>query len=148
MFSPNMLNSKTVLNVFIKIVNECNCKPNKLWVDQGREFYNKFMQEWLDNNDMLMYSTHNEGNLVVNEKFIKRLKTKIYKKMTANNSKSYLSYLNILVNQYNNNYRHSIGKKLVNAEYSVLTEKIETNPKASKLKVNFRVRTITMVIIL
>ena len=148
MFSPNMLNGKTVLNVFIKIVNECNCKPNKLWVDQGREFYNKFMQEWLDNNDMLMYSTHNEGNLVVNEKFIKRLKTKIYKKMTANNSKSYLSYLNILVNQYNNNYRHSIGKKLVNAEYSVLTEKIETNPKASKLKVNFRVRTITMVIIL
>ena len=148
MFSPNMLNGKTVLNVFIKIVNECNCKPNKLWVDQGREFYNKFMQEWLDNNDMLMYSTHNEGNLVVNEKFIKRLKTKIYKKMTANNSKSYLSYLNILVNQYNNTYRHSIGKKLVNAEYSVLTEKIETNPKASKLKVNFRVRTITMVIIL
>ena len=148
MFSPNMLNGKTVLNVFIKIVNECNCKPNKLWVDQGREFYNKFMQEWLDNNNMLMYSTHNEGNLVVNEKFIKRLKTKIYKKMTANNSKSYLSYLNILVNQYNNNYRHSIGKKLVNAEYSVLTEKIETNPKASKLKVNFRVRTITMVIIL
>ena len=148
MFSPNMLNGKTVLNVFIKIVNECNCKPNKLWVDQGREFCNKFMQEWLDNNDMLMYSTHNEGNLVVNEKFIKRLKTKIYKKMTANNSKSYLSYLNILVNQYNNTYRHSIGKKLVNAEYSVLTEKIETNPKASKLKVNFRVRTITMVIIL
>ena len=27
-----------------------------LWVDQGREFYNKLMQEWLDNNDILMYS--------------------------------------------------------------------------------------------
>ena len=68
--------------------------------------------------------------------------------MTANDSKSYLSYLNILVNQYNNTYRHSVGKKLVNAKYSVLTEKIETNPKASELKVNFRGRTITMVIIL
>ena len=32
---------KTVLNAFIKIVNESNRKPNKLWVDQGREFYNK-----------------------------------------------------------------------------------------------------------
>ena len=32
---------KTVLNAFIKIVNECNRKPNKLWMDQGREFYNK-----------------------------------------------------------------------------------------------------------
>ena len=46
---------KTVLNVFIKIVNESNRKPNKLWVDQGTEFYNKLMQEWLDNNDILMY---------------------------------------------------------------------------------------------
>ena len=36
-------NGKTVLNAFMKIVNESNCKPNKLWVDQGREFYNKLM---------------------------------------------------------------------------------------------------------
>ena len=43
---------KTVLNAFIKIVNESNRKPNKLWVDQEREFYNKPMQEWLDNNDI------------------------------------------------------------------------------------------------
>ena len=27
---------KTVLNVFIEIVNESNRKPNKLWVDQGK----------------------------------------------------------------------------------------------------------------
>ena len=36
---------KTVLNAFIEIVSESNCKLNKLWVDQGREFYNKLMQE-------------------------------------------------------------------------------------------------------
>ena len=34
--------------------------PNKLWVDQRREFYNKLMQEWLDSNEILIYSTHNE----------------------------------------------------------------------------------------
>ena len=71
---------KTVLNAFIEIVNESNRKPNKLWVDQGREFYNKLMQEWLDNNDILMYSTHNEGKSVIGERFIKTLKSKIYKK--------------------------------------------------------------------
>ena len=38
------------------------------------------MQEWLDNNDILMYSTHNEGNSVIAERFIKTLKAKIYKK--------------------------------------------------------------------
>ena len=32
---------KTVLNAFIEIVNESYSKPNKLWVDQGREFYKK-----------------------------------------------------------------------------------------------------------
>ena len=72
--------SKTVLNAFIEIVNESNHKPNKLWVDQGRGFYNKLMQEWLENNDILMYSTHNEGTSVIAERFIKTLKAKIYKK--------------------------------------------------------------------
>ena len=65
------------------------------------------MQEWLTNNDILMYSTHNEGKSVIGERFIKTLKTK----MTANDSKFYLSYLNKLVDQYNNTYHHSINKK-------------------------------------
>ena len=30
-------------NAFIEIVHKSNRKPNKLWVDQGREFYNKIM---------------------------------------------------------------------------------------------------------
>ena len=106
---------KTVLNAFIKIVNESNRKPNKLWVDQGREFYNKLMQEWLDNNDILLYLTHNEVKSVIGKRFTRTLKAKIYKKMLANNSKSYLAYLNKLV-------------------------EIETNPKAPKFKVNNRVR--------
>ena len=38
------------------------------------------MQEWLDNNDILMYFTHNEGKSVIAERFIKTLKSKIYKK--------------------------------------------------------------------
>ena len=36
---------KTILNAFIEIVNEYNRKPNKLWVDRGREFCNKIMQD-------------------------------------------------------------------------------------------------------
>ena len=56
---------KTVVNTFMSlIVNESNGKPNKLWVDQGRELYNKLMQKWLYNNDILMDSTHNEGKSV------------------------------------------------------------------------------------
>ena len=90
---------ETVLNAFIKIVNEYNCKPNKLWVDQEREYYNKHMQEWLANNGILMYSTHSEGKSVIAERFIKTLKSKIYKRMTANDSNSYLPHLNKLIDQ-------------------------------------------------
>ena len=60
--------------------------------------------------------------------------------MATNDSKSYLSYLNKFVNQYNNTYHHSINKKSINADYSALTENIETNPKAPKFKVTDRVR--------
>ena len=46
-----------------------------------------------------MYLTHNEGKSVIAEGFITTLKAKIYKKMTANDSKSYFSYLDKLVDQ-------------------------------------------------
>ena len=68
------------------------------------------MQGWLDNNDNLMYCTHNEGKSLVTERFTTTLKAKIYKKMTANDSKSYLSYFNKLVDQYNNTYHLSINR--------------------------------------
>ena len=60
--------------------------------------------------------------------------------MTANDSKSYLSYLSKLVDQYSNTYHYYINKEPINADYSALTEKIETNPKVPKFKVNDRVR--------
>ena len=62
--------------------------------------------------------------------------------MTAKDSKSHLPYLNKLVNQYNNTYHHSIGKRIVSADYSALTENIDTNPKALKFKVNDRINPI------
>ena len=67
-----------------------------------------------------MYSTHNEGKSLVAEKM---------KTMTANDSKSCLGYLNKLLDQYNNTYHHSINKKPIDADYSALTEKIESSHK-------------------
>ena len=70
--------SEIVLNGFIEIVNKYKCQPNKSWLDQARYFYNSPMQKWLD--DILRYSTRNEGNSVAPERFIKTLKGKIYTK--------------------------------------------------------------------
>ena len=98
------------------------------------------MQKWLDNNDILIYSTQNGSKSVIAERFIKTLKYKIYKKITANDNKSYLLYLNKLTDQYNNTYHHSSSKKPISADYSGLTEKIKTNYKVPKFKVNDRVK--------
>ena len=92
MFLSNMLGlnlwkikkGKTVFNGFIKIVNESNRNTNESWVDQGKQLYNWFMQKWLDNNDILRYSTYNEGTSVTTKRFIKTSKTRIYVKMTTN----------------------------------------------------------------
>ena len=64
-----------------------------------------------------MYTTHNEGKSVTAKRFIKTLKAKIYEKVTANDSKSYLPYLNKLVDQYNNTCHNSINKKSINVNY-------------------------------
>ena len=104
------------------------------------EFYNTLMPEWLENNDIFIFLTYNEGKSVITERFIKTLKAKIYKKTTANDSKTYLSYLNKMIDQYNNTYHHSINKKPINADYSALTEPNETNSKVPKFKVNDEVR--------
>ena len=65
--------AKTVLHGFTEIVNKFKRKPNKLWDDQGKKNYNSFMQNWLDDNNILIYSTHNEGKSIVAERFIKTL---------------------------------------------------------------------------
>ena len=59
--------------------------------------------------------------------------------MTADDSKSYLDYLNKLIDQYNNTYHCSIDKKPVDVYCSALTKEIESRHKAPKFKVVDRV---------
>ena len=60
-------------SAFNKIIKQSNRKPNKIWVDQGGEFYNCDFKKWLSSNDIIMYSTFNEGKPVVAERFIRTL---------------------------------------------------------------------------
>ena len=82
----------SVLNAFDKIIKQYNRKPNKIWVDQGREFYNNFFKKWLSYNDIIMYSTYNEGKSVVAERFIRTLKNKLYKHMTATGKNEFMMF--------------------------------------------------------
>ena len=77
-------------------------KPNKIWVDKGSEFYNSSFKKWLKDNDIEMYSTHNEGKSVVAERFIRTLKNKICKDMTSMSKNVHIDKLDDTVNEHNN----------------------------------------------
>ena len=68
----------SIVDAFQKILDDSNRKPNKIWVDKGSEFYNSFFKKWLKDNDIEMYLIHKEGKPVVDERFIRTLKTNIY----------------------------------------------------------------------
>ena len=64
----------SIVNAFQNIFKKSNRKPNKIWVDKGSEFYNSSFKKWLHDNDIVMYSTQNEGKSVATERFIRTLK--------------------------------------------------------------------------
>ena len=80
-----------------------------------------------------MYSIHNEGKSVVAEGFIKTLKTKIYKYMTAMSKNVYIDKLDDIVNEYKNTYHRTIKMKPVdvkdNTYIDFKKEVIDKDPK-------------------
>ena len=69
--------------LFKKILKESNRKPNEIWVDKGSQFYNNYFKKRLKDNDIEMYQIHNEEKSVIAERFIRTLKSKIFKHMIA-----------------------------------------------------------------
>ena len=101
----------SIVNAFDKVIKQSNRKPNKIWVDQGGEFYNNVFEKWLSDNDINMYSTYNESKSVVAKRFIRTLKNKLYKHMTATGKNVYYDVLDDVVNKYNNTKHSTIKMK-------------------------------------
>ena len=79
-----------------------------MWVDKGGEFYNRSTKSSLQNNDIEVYSTHNEQKSVVAERFIITLKNKVYKCMTSVSKNVCIDKLDDIVNKYNNTYHSTM----------------------------------------
>ena len=135
-------NGISIVKAFQIILKQSNSrKPNKIWVDKGSEFYNASFKKWLRDNDIVMYSTHNKGKSVVAERFIRTLKSKIYKYMTLISKNVYINKLDDIVNEYNNTYHTTIKMKPIDVKDNayINTDK-EINYKDPKFKVGDRVR--------
>ena len=131
----------SIVNAFQSLLDDSKRKPNKIWVDKGSEFYNRSMKSWLQNNDIVMYSIHNERKSVVAERFIKTLKNKIYKYMTSISKKVYIDKLDDIVNEYNNTYHRTIKIKPTDVKNNTyINIGKEVNDKDPKFKVGDHVK--------
>ena len=97
-----------------------------------------------------MYSTYNEGKSVVAERFIRTLKYKLYKHMTATSKNVYYDVLGNVINKYNNT-KHStikvkpidVGDDTKKSSAIARNKRVyidEHNEKDSRFKVGDRVR--------
>ena len=131
----------SIVTAFQSILKQSNRKPDKIWVDKGSEFYNASFKKWLQDNYIVVYSTHNEGKSVVAERFTRTLKSKIYKHMTSISKNVYIDKLDDIVDECNNTYHTTIKMKPIDVKDNtyINTDK-ETNDKDPKFKVGDRVR--------
>ena len=127
-----------VINIFSKYAWVI---PNETWVDQGSKFYNNSLKDFLKINNIEMYLTYNKGKSVVAESFIRTLKNKIFKHMTATPKNIYFDALHDIVNKYNNPVHRTIEIKPIDTtseSYAEFNE--DSNKKDSKFKFGDHVR--------
>ena len=123
-------------------------KPQYLWVDKGKEFYNKHVKDLLEKNGIHMYSTENEEKSSVVERWNRTIKSKMWKQFTVQGNTMYLNMLPKLVNQYNNTKHSSIkmtpieasNKKNEGTVYFNLYGDMETSKQKPKFKIGDKVR--------
>ena len=102
---------KDIVNAFQNKLDCSKRKPSKIWFDQGSEFYNNSFKKWLKDNGIEMYSTFNEGNPVVAERFVRVSRNNIYKHMTAVSKNVYFDVFDDFVDEYNNIFYRTIKMK-------------------------------------
>src|SRR5207244_3826812 len=124
----------TVTEAFKYLVKNSNRLPRHIWVDKGKEFYNKNMDEWLKENNINRYSTFGDHKSAVVERFNRTLKEKMWKRFTAENTRNWIDMLDRLLNEYNEKVHSKIGmttiksSKIKSHEMKILG-KILSKPK-------------------
>ena len=142
---------RAVTDAFQNILHTSGRRPKKLWVDEGKEFYNRTLKKWLNENRIHMYSTHNEGKAVVVERFNRTMKTRMWRHFTAKSTSTYLDVLPKLVGEYNNKAKHRVigmtpaeASRRENERWVRTAPQTDDPPARARFKIGDRVRIAVM----
>ena len=137
----------TVLEAFQQVIKLSGRKPKHIWVDQGKEFYNKNINDWINENNIVRYSTFGEHKSANVERFNRTLKTNMWKRFTAENTRYWIDMLDKLLFEYNNKFHSTIKMTPVEAskqenKIEVLNNKtyLEHTTKKPKFKIGDKIR--------
>ena len=130
----------SIVNEFQRLISEGR-KPNKIWVEQVSEFYNNSFKDFLERNNIEMYSIYNEGKSAFDGRFIRTLKNKTFKHMTAISKNVYFDVLDDIVNTCNNTVHRTIKMKPIDVTSDSFAECNEDfNKENPKFKIGYNVR--------
>jgi hypothetical protein len=123
-----------IVDSFNQIFKESGRKPERLQVDEGKEFMGKFSKE----NKINKFSTQNRDiKACIAERFNRTIEEKIEKVLTENDNNKWISILPDLMINYNNSYHSSIKMTPVEASKKENTELVYKNlfPEDKEIKI-------------
>ena len=101
--------AKSVIAAFKKMFNKSGRRPQKLFTDMGKEYTSNQFKDFLRKSKIIQYSTGSEIKASLAERFIRTLKSKLYKYFTAKNTLHYIRVLPSVLQGYNDKIHSSHG---------------------------------------
>ena len=134
---------KSTTAAFKKLIETSKRKPDKIWSDKGKEFYNKTFLDFLKQNEIQIYSTNSDLKAVFVERFNRTLLDLIKKPMYIEGKACWLNHLDAAMEKYNNRV-HGTPKmtpfEMVTNTNKINNIKINKNEKIPKFQVGDYVR--------
>ena len=141
-----------VLKAFQDVIKKYGRKPSKIWVDDGKEFHNKLMDEYIKKQKIIRYGTYSDHKSTFVERFNRTLKSNMWRRFTEDNTRRWVDMIPELLHDYNRTKHSSIGtsplqaskkkneKKIFDYQYSDIEEHLQEPQTKPKYKLGDYVR--------
>ena len=100
-------NAQTIKDSFTNILIKSKRKPNLIETDRGKEFYNNIFQDFLNKNDIKLYSRNSSFGAVFAERFNRTIRDLLKKIVFEHGDANWIHVLPTITKQYNNRIHSS-----------------------------------------
>ena len=146
---PKDKSGKSTTTALKSLIEKAKTKPDKIWSDRGKEFYNKTFLDFLKQNEIQIYSTYSDLKAVFVERFNRTILDLIKKPMYIEGKACWLNHLDTAMEKYNNHvhgttkmtpFEMSTNQKLIpNNTEGALRNKFKNTDGALRKQPKFQV---------